>query len=102
MRKKPAPYTKQKTTPGGSIRETKRTIGKEQRQTIEREGETIEKNNEHKAKSIDNKEKHQGNIIDKTVADMTNPRQQHRQEKDRQANNIDQHMKKKPSPWANP
>ena len=28
MRKKPAPYTKQKTTPRGSNRETKRTIEK--------------------------------------------------------------------------
>ena len=43
MRKKPAPYTKQKTTPRGSNRETKRTTENEQRQTIESDVETIEK-----------------------------------------------------------
>ena len=41
IKKKPAPYTKQKTNARGSSRETTRTIEKEQRQTIEREGETI-------------------------------------------------------------
>ena len=72
MRKKPAPYTKQKATPRGSNREKKRTIEKRTKKNSRTQRGSNRKNNENKANSIDNKETHQGNIIDKTVKNIPN------------------------------